>query len=225
MKELKRLLALVLVLVMAACTFTACSKKDSATEVEEAIKEIVNDYYELSGDFKLEDALEYIDEDSDIYEKKKESMDYDALAEGNLSYMGLSSDYKNKAADLWEDLNKEILKSREHEIKGVEVDKDGKSAEVTVEVEIYNYDEVNNNTKADKFKEIFSDMYDGNSYESLVEATNSGSVSQSDYYNYVYAAWESVFEQALDGVSTEKREVTVELELTDDEWKIVDVEE
>ena len=124
MKKLAKILALMLVLTMGVCVFTACDSKVDLDEPEktvdseeEAIISVVEDYIDAIIDAEFDEAAELVgnDETKAGMEKMQEMIDEDPEA-------------KEEYLDSMESL--------EYEIKDVKVDGD----EATVKVEVTNDD-------------------------------------------------------------------------------------
>lgn len=232
MKNLKKLLALMVALVL-ALAFVGCEKEDSSSKkddsskeetsekevvVAEAATETVEDYLEALCDSDFEGAMEFVDKDAKVYDELEEKADG--------SYSGY---------DVYDSvlmgINEEVNSAFRYEIVSSEMD--GDNVIVTVEA--------NGNPSLNKSNDSYGEMleeevenvcYELNSmdtdsaYDIVV---NQNGYSEEDFYNEYYAGW---VEQAWDNIKddvlgeiedADMEEYTFELEKDGNDWIIVDI--
>jgi len=199
MKKITKLLAVVLSLLMVACVFAGCNKKDgsSAASDEDAVKKVVNDFADARfGKFDsiddMEDALEYCTEDGKMYEKLE-----DAMSE----YESMIKDFPGDKSVIEEFLLtflNEINNSAEIEIDAIEIEGDSATVETTRVIK--DAEEAWETALA-----VYNEYYE-------TEDTN-------DIFEYITEN----LEQYIEDAETLEEEQTVTLEKVDGQWLIVKI--
>ena len=214
MKSFCKLLALMMVSVMAMSLFAAC---DSSADDAEDIKNVVESYFDAVEEYDFDKAEKYVDEDSDWWKESEDVRsgdEFEELGADMAKQLGLDESYAAKFSGLHEEFYKKGVAAQEIvEIGEAEISEDGKSAKVDYTVEALDEDALEEAFSNEKLNEIADEMYGDRklSGEQLNEAK--------------FAVRKEMFERAETDIKTQKKEKTVELELIDDEWKITEIDD
>ncbi len=123
MKTTKKILALLMVAVMALAMLAGCGSKD-----KKEVEKVVEEYCEAFKDFDTEAMLDCLDEDSDRYENIKDAADNGGLPSEITKDM--PEKMAKRFAEISEDVYKKLYAKAEYKIEKVEID--GDEATVTI---------------------------------------------------------------------------------------------
>lgn len=227
MKNLKKLLALMVALVLAlafvGCTKEEDSKEDTTTKAEEkvadeAVTKVVEDYMDALCDADFEGAMDFVDKDAKVYDKLEEKG------------KGPESGYDALDEVFW-DIQKDIISVAEYEIESSEIEEDSATVIVSTNIapdidgdgneilEKYGFEEKVNG----RWSEIINENY---TYE---EVSAMGEDEQEQIGNEATVqATEEVWDEIKNDIleecaNADMEEYTFELETDGDDWKIVNI--
>ena len=223
MKKYGKLLALMLAFVMAASMFTACGEEQAQQQGQqhendptEDIKKVVEAYTDAGRSYDLEEAMKYVDEDSDLYEDLEKINDGDLYTETGekiAKSFSIDESYAEKIGKLYENFYKAVVKKQETKVDEVKVSDDKKTAEVICSGKTLDEDFINEAFSDATFVEIGNEMYGDQKFsEDKLDAVR-------------FSVVEEMFARAEDDIKLEEVEKTVEMELIDGEWKITNIED
>jgi len=193
-------------------------QEEPENDPTEDIKTVAEAYMDAIRSSDYEEAMKYVDEDSDLYEnleKVGDGLD-DAFTEygkAEAKKRSLDESYAEKIGKLYESFVKAASKKQEMEIDEVKVSDDKKTAEVKCSGKDLPDDFISESISEQKLKELAIEMYgeEGPPAEMMEEA--------------IYSVYETMFELAERNLELEEVEKTVEVELIDGEWKITNIED
>lgn len=233
MKKIAKLFALLLALLMAVTSLTACKKevvnegektsqssenKKSDKKAEKKnndkadVEEAVTAYLDAVFGFDFEEAAKYVPDD------EKDALESIDLTEGfeGVEEFGLTEKDVNKILDKLSD-------KLAYEILDIEVD--GDEAEVTVDASTAeNMGDLEDYVDFDEETAMMMliEKMGYSSMEDFETAANNGDVSEEDMIPYIGEVIMDIAFEAIDNMELDTEEQTIKLEKIDGEWIIVD---
>lgn len=248
MKKTKKILALLLVLLLAVSMFAACSNVDGRDEEtggkkvvkkvsdEDLVEDVANDFLE---EYTALDSncMDYLAEDSDAYDYADEIFsEFDGIDEfvdelfgyvgDSFEESGIPKEYSDQLIGLMTDIIEEALALTTYEVEEVTVD--GDTATVEAVYTMANFDsfgESFENLGDEDFEELVLEYY---SEDELVEALEDVTTEEEAIevlFELIMPILEDEFEKELENIETDDYYITLELEKIDDEWLIVEISE
>ena len=227
MKKITKLFAILLALLMAVTSLTACKKEEenggekpsSSTQSKKKeknndkadVEEAVSAYLDAVFGFDFEEAAKYVSDD------EKDTIESIDIMEGieEVEEYGLTEKDVNKIFDKLSDkLTYEIL----------DIEVDGDEAEVTVEAsavedigDLEDYVDFDEETAM----MMLIEKMGYSSMEDFETAANNGDVSEEDMIPYIGEVIMDIAFEAIDNIELDTQEQTIKLEKNDGEWIIV----